>query len=389
MASGPEPPIDHLQTSQRDQGELEEQLQAWFQDRPDVGPGATVVDCHRPEANGMSSDTLLFDTSEPTPSGPVARRYVARLAPAEDTCPIFPSYDLAAQVRVMRLVGEQTTVPVPRVHWYEPDPTPLGAPFFVMTRVDGEVPPDVMPYTFDDSWVQAASPAQRATMEARTIEVISGIHSVAFDDEVRAALDPSTGTGSPSGVAGAAGADGADGSALRRHFENERRYYLWARDGLSFPVLERAFDWLEARWPVAADEAPPVLCWGDARIGNIIFRDFAPVGVLDWEMATICPRELDLSWLILIHQFFEGITHDFGMVGLPDFLQRDAVASRYVEVTGHEPQDLEWFLVYAALRHGIVMTRAMRRRVLFGEVEMPDDPEEMILHRGMLEEMIR
>ena len=44
-----------------------------------------------------------------------------------------------------------------------------------------------------------------------------------------------------------------------------------------------------------------MLNWGDARVGNILYRDFAPIAVLDWEMATVGPREVDLAWMIFLH----------------------------------------------------------------------------------------
>ena len=38
---------------------------------------------------------------------------MARLCPASDAYPIFPTYDLGRQVAVLRLVAAQTDVPVP------------------------------------------------------------------------------------------------------------------------------------------------------------------------------------------------------------------------------------------------------------------------------------
>jgi aminoglycoside phosphotransferase (APT) family kinase protein len=374
-----EPTPERLQTSNRDDTELATSLGRWLAGRDDLGRDVRLERCERPEANGMSSDTLLFDASWEDPGGGrVTRNYVARLRPAADACPIFPTYDLERQVRVMRLVGERCSAPVPAVHWYESGVAALGAPFFVMDRVDGRVPPDVLPYPFDGSWVQEATPEERATMQRLTVDVLAAIHGVPVDGDTARYLS--------------AGADGGGGAAqaspLRRHFDQEKEFYSWACDGLRFPVLERAFDWLEERWPAAADSAPAVVSWGDARIGNIVYDGFEPVGILDWEMASLAPRELDLGWFIFLHRFFDDITTGAGMAGLPDFLQRDQVEAQYSSRTGHEPRDLDWFLVYAALRHGTVMTRAMRRRVLFGEMDMPDDPEDLILHRATLEQMI-
>ena len=55
-----------------------------------------------------------------------------------------------------------------------------------------------------------------------------------------------------------------------------------------------------------------MLNWGDARVGNILYRDFAPIAVLDWEMATVGPREVDLAWMIFLHAFFHDMAVTFG-----------------------------------------------------------------------------
>lgn len=77
---------------------------------------------------------------------------VARVAPTESTMPVFPAYDLESQFRTMAQVREHSAVPVPAVYWSESDPDALGAPFFVMERISGDVPPDVMPYNFGSIW---------------------------------------------------------------------------------------------------------------------------------------------------------------------------------------------------------------------------------------------
>ena len=387
-------PTDHLRTSTRDPEDLRRRLEAWLATRPEVGAKVRIESLQSPEANGMSSETLLFDASwlPASPGGErVERRFVARMAPAGDAVPVFPHYDLGAQVRVMRLVGSRTSAPVPAVHWYEPDASVLGSEFFVMDRVDGQVPPDVMPYTFDGSWVIAATPEQRAHLQATSVDVLAAIHGIEVSTASLAALDLHD---EPEEADGRDEPDGPDqtepttDALLARHFARERRYYDWVRGDLRLPVVERALDWLEGRWPSHAVAAPPVVCWGDSRIGNILYQDFEPRAVLDWEMATVGPRELDLGWFIFLHRFFQDIAADFGMAGLPDFLDQDTVARQYAERTGHEPRDLDWFVTYAATRHGSIMARTHLRRIQFGEATMPDDPEEMVLHRRAIEALI-
>ena len=331
---------DELTISTRTPEELRVQLEQWLRGR--TGDADAAINLER----GVPSDQVV-----------VARKGSATLSMTF----------MARQARVIRLVGENTSVPVPEVVFDEPSAEALGAEFFVMRRIDGMVPPDVMPYPMG-SWVTEATDAQRVALEQGAVEVLAGVHGSTDKLEDLEFLEFS---------------DAGD-TALRRHVAHERDYYEWARDGLRFPLLERSFDWLDDNWPTAADAAPPALSWGDARIGNMMFRDFTPVGVLDWEMAGVAPRELDVGWMIFLHRFFQDLCQDMGMEGLPDMFRRENVAAHYAKVSGHEPVDLEWFITYGALRHGIVMTRATRRGVQFGNQEMPEDPDDLVLHRRSL-----
>ncbi|MFD7444916.1 phosphotransferase family protein [Streptomyces sp. NPDC059909] len=354
MPTAPRP-----RTTTRDPQSLALRLTAWLDARL---PGAKVANIRVPESNGMSSETLLFDIDHPEPP---LRACALRLAADPDAYTIFPVYDLRAQYEIMRGVARHTDVPVPRVLWLEEDPVPLGAPFFVMERVDGRVPPDVMPYTYEGNWLHAATDAERADLEEATVSLIARLH-----DQYPVA------------------ATATEGSALRRHVDVQRDYYGWVVDGLPrSPLIERAFDRLEALWP--ADEGPAVQNWGDARIGNIIYDGFVPAAVLDWEMAALAPREVDLGWTVYLHRFFQDLTVGFGQAGLPDFLRRDRIERRYAELTGHTPRDMDFYTLYAALRHAVVMLRVAYRQVHFKEVEVPENPDRMILHHDSLAAMVQ
>jgi aminoglycoside phosphotransferase (APT) family kinase protein len=318
----------------------------------------------------MSSETVLFDLTWQERGTPRSQPCVARLRPDPSALPVFPAYDLERQFRVMRLVGERTAVPVPRTLWYEPDEEPLGSPFFVMTRVEGVVPPDVMPYNFG-SWVSEASAADRARLQRASVAVLAELHGMDATHNELAFLE----------------LDRPGDTAFRRHVAEQAAFYEWVvADGRRSPLLERAFAWLEERWP--ANEGPTVLSWGDSRIGNMIYRDFEPVAVLDWEMAALGPAEIDLAWFVFLHQFFEDIARNAGLDGMPDFLQRDEVVGTYEQLSGRAVRNLELFEVYAALRHGIVMSRVARRSIHFGEAVMPEDPDDLVMHRGLLEQML-
>jgi aminoglycoside phosphotransferase (APT) family kinase protein len=152
------------------------------------------------------------------------------------------------------------------------------------------------------------------------------------------------------------------------------------------PIIERSLAWLDEHWPPG--RGPDVLCWGDARIGNIIYQGFEPAAVLDWEMASLGPRELDLGWFVFLHRFFQDIAEFFGLPGLPAFLRRSDVECCYQELTGCPPRDMDFYLVYAAVRHAIVMARIKRRMIHFGEDEVPAERDDYVLHRASLEQML-
>ncbi|WP_067180574.1 phosphotransferase family protein [Microtetraspora niveoalba] len=366
----PEGARTNITTSRRGLEELQASLTAWLADQLGTDD-VQVRNLSRPGQSGMSSVTVLFDL-EWSADGASRRtaELVARLAPEATAVPVFPAYDLQRQFDVITAVSRHGDVPVPRVRWVENSGEPLGVPFLVMDRLTGSVPVDNPPYVFG-GWLHELDAAERRDLQARTVDVLARIHEIEDPAGRLPALAP---------------ADGESG--LRRHFENERRYYEWTRgqDGLRIPVLERAFDWCEAHWP--ADPSPDVLCWGDARIGNIMYDGVAPVAVLDWELAALAPRELDLGWFIFFHRMFQDIAELFSMPGLPEMFTRADVVAQYERSAGVELRDLDFYLVYAALRHGIVMSRIERRRIQFGEVSAHENPDEYVLHHSMLARLI-
>ena len=345
----------------RDLAEVGPALERWA--RAVVDAGARVANAAAP-GNGMSSETVLFEMTV----GGETERYAARLAPTADVYPVFPEYDIELQAKCMKLVRAQTDVPAPEVRWLELDEQWLGTRFLVMKRIDGDAPPDIPPYVFM-GWVADATPEQRAAMQRRTLEVLVALHR----------LHP--GNADLSFLARPQHGD----TALRQQLGHERWYYEWAREGISYPLIESTFAWLEEHWP---DERETVLNWGDARVGNILYRDFAPVAVLDWEMATIGPREVDIAWMIFLHSFFDDMAVRFGMAGMTDFMQRDAITAGYEELSGRPVRSLEWFEVFAALRFAIVSVRTSTRGIAYGTMEKPDDPDDLIMFRNLLEQML-
>jgi aminoglycoside phosphotransferase (APT) family kinase protein len=102
-------------------------------------------------------------------------------------------------------------------------------------------------------------------------------------------------------------------------------------------------------------------------------------------MAALGPRELDVAWFVFLHRFFQDIAQVFGLDGLPDFLRRSDVERQYLELSGYQLRDMDFYLVYAAVRHAIVMARVKRRMIHFGEDSVPTDPDDYVMHRASLE----
>lgn len=356
------PETPELTRSNRDHSVIREKLQEWLQPRL---PGAEVGNLSVP-GNGMSAETVLFDVTTPDES----LELVARLASDTTAMPVFRESDLGFQYKVISLVGKHTQTPLPTLRWMEPDESILGAEFFVMDRANGVVPPDVMPYTIE-SFLLDASPEERQRLQDGSIEVLAEIHKTPIDTPEAKFLEY----------------DYPGETALRRHVNSWIDFRDWVVGDRDVPLINESFQWLEDNWPTEADQRPSVLSWGDSRLGNIMFQDFEPVAVFDWEMAGIAPPEVDLGWLSYMHTFFQDITEDLGLPGMPDYLEPAEVRDKYMELTGREISDLHWFRVYTAARHAAIMLRITDRQVYFGEAE-PQDPDEAIIHSRPLREMI-
>ena len=361
-----EAPQSEVKRSSRDPAELGPRLESWLADT--VAGSPKVEALSGTSATGMSSETILFDAVWDDGS---SQPLVARLAPDDHDVPVFPSYDMERQARAISLAGELTDVPVPRILGADNSADVLGSPFFVMERIDGIVPPDVMPYTFGDNWLYDASPDEQQQLVDSTVDVLAQLHGIEDAAERFDFL----------------AFDQAGDTALRRHVEHTKRWYEFAcRDTPRSSLTTRTFEWLDAHWP--ADEGETVLSWGDARIGNVLYDDFRPVAVLDWEMAGLGPRELDVAWLVFAHRVFEHLAGRFGAPGMPQFMRPDEVAASYEQKTGSALADLDFYMAYAGVQWCVVFLRTGFRSVHFGEREMPDDPDEFMHHKDLLEEMI-
>lgn len=366
--------VDHLQRSSRDVTTLPSVLSKWLSTVMPGGVAPEITVESGVDSNGMSSETIMLTGRWDEDGEAREQKWVARVAPTADDVPVFSSYRLDHQFEVMRQVGELTDVPVPNVRWMDTTGEVLGTPFFLMDRVDGQVPPDVMPYTFGGNWFADAPLERQRELQDSTVEVLAKLHAIPGAAErfgFLSEIDPPGDT------------------PLRRHFGWLKDWYEYAVPDLGrSPLVERALQWLEENFPEDVAASDSVLIWGDSRIGNVLYDDFRPSAVLDWEMATIGPRELDVSWIIFAHMVFQELAGMAGLPGLPDVMREEDVRATYRDLTGVEVGDLRWFYIYSGVIWCCVFMRTGARRVHFGEMEKPEDIETMFYHAPLLRRLI-
>jgi aminoglycoside phosphotransferase (APT) family kinase protein len=364
--------VGRLQRSGRDVSTIPALLSTWLETQIGTAPEVTVES--GVDSNGMSSETIIL-TGRWTQAGkPVEQKWVARVAPTLEDVPVFSSYRMDHQFELIRLVGEITDVPVPRVRWIEPTGEVLGSPFFLMDHVEGIVPPDVMPYTFGDNWFADAPVDRQRLLQDSTIDVLAKLHAIPDAADTFGFLTE---------------VDPPGDTPLRRHFNWLRQWYEYAVPDIGISTtVEAALTWLEDNFPTDVAAADPVLAWGDSRIGNVLYEDFRPVAVLDWEMATVGPRELDVAWIIFAHMVFQELAGLAGLPGLPEVMREEDVRATYQKLTGVELGDLRWFYVYSGVIWCVVFMRTGARRVHFGEMERPDDVESLFYHGGLLKRLM-
>ena len=367
--------VGRLQRSARDISTLPGVMSRWLSTVMPGGVEPQVTVESGVDSNGMSSETIILTGRWEADGQAHEEKWVARVAPTKEDVPVFTSYRMDHQFDVIRLVGELTDVPVPQVRWLEPTGEVLGTQFFLMDYVSGVVPPDVMPYTFGGNWFADSPDESQRALQDNTVDVLAKLHEIPDAETTFDFL--------------ASQADGDEPNALRRNLNWLKSWYEFAVGDIGrSPLVEQALEWLDANWPADIAANQTVLIWGDSRVGNVLYEDFKPVAVLDWEMATLGPREMDAAWMVFAHMVFQELAGLAGMPGLPGFMREDDVKATYAEKTGVQLGDLNWFYVYSGVIWCCVFMRTSARRVRFGEIEKPDDVETLFYHGALLRRLI-
>jgi aminoglycoside phosphotransferase (APT) family kinase protein len=222
-------------------------------------------------------------------------------------------------------------VPAPAPTVVETDPRWIGSPFLVMPRVAGDIPG---PAPFFDPYVRDAGPAAQRLLHDQLLDTVADVHAVDWESAALASVLP--------------------GSRLRDALERWQAYVAWSSEGEPLPALEQALDWCARHQPA---EREAVLLWGDVRLGNLVFDPERRVtAVLDWDLASLGPREMDLGWHLGLEFMMDRL---FGG-RLPGFPGVADAVGRYEQRSGYEVRDLGWHEVFALTRALAINDRHQR-----------------------------
>lgn len=303
----------------------------------------TISDYGVPDGIGYSAETLLFTANVPTAAGDRAQRLVLRGETPDPA--VYPAQvddidvEIEIQHRIMSTLAASTGIPVAPIIGADLTDEAIGTPFFVMAFVDGVVPPVDPPYPAAGFFAEA-TPEQRHTMVANGLQVMADVHAV---DWRGVGLDWLA----PAGVE----------PTLRRQLDLWSAYAERELRGRVHPDMERALAILRADLP---EPSAPTLCWGDPRLGNIIWQDFACASVTDWEAAAIAPAELDLGWWLM----FDRSCHEAAGIDRPEGEPtREEQVALYEEAVGREVGDTFVYELLAAYRYSAIVVRIMNRWV--------------------------
>lgn len=346
-------------------------LEQWLRAQMPQAENLRIPEMEMPAATGFSNETVVFDATWSEGGEPVQRRFVARIE--QEDGGLFPEQtpDCAisadVQQRIMRVVAERGVAPVPHVVAYASDPAILGRPFFVMEFVAGDIPGDIPVYTESGFLVDEATPAQREQLVWDGVEKLLALQQIDWREAGLGWLDPS-GVGQPT---------------FAKQLEIYRGYAERELSGRDHPVLQACLDWLEANCP-ATDALPVSVSWGDARLANMICRDYRCVGVIDWEAVSLIPAEADLGWWVM---FDRMAFDDKDIARLDGYPTREAMQAHWEKSTGRSVVGgIDYWEIFAVMRFDAIFVRLGDRLVKRGYV-----PEEanMAIANGTTDALAR
>lgn len=298
--------------------------------------------------SGFSAKTVFVPVRLERDGQRIDEKLVLRLESPEPA--IYPQQapgldvEIEIQYRAMEGLIATGKVPLAPLVGYESDASLLGAPFFVMSFVPGDVMIESPPYT-QEGFFTELDPDGRRQMICEGLRVLADFHTIDWRQAgFEWLLSP--------GHAPTVGRQIDLWEAYARRELGERRH----------PDLERAFDWLRRHEP---GQLEPGLSWGDSRPGNIIYRDRRCACITDFENIAIAPPEIDLGWWLM----FDRTQHEcVGADRLPGEPTREEQREIYAGHAGRPISETFYFELLAAARYAAIVVRVMNRLVQRGAI---------------------
>ena len=271
--------------------------------------------------------------------------------------PLPPSaHDVLREARLLTAV-EDEDVRTPRVLATCDDESVIGAHFYVMEKIEGDVIVAEIPERLDN-------PAERARIAEELIDSLVEIHAV---DWRRCGLE---GYGKPSG-----------------YLERQVRRFsgLWEHNKTrELPEVEEGTAWLASHMPESPEAT---IVHGDFRLGNTMLGPGTParlVAIFDWELATIGDPLADLGYLTATYAE-PGDADKTPLFALNSvttregFPTRDVLIARSEERSGRSMSDVRWYQTLAMWKSAVFLEGSYKR-LLAGTT---DDPFFKLLDEGV------
>ena len=235
------------------------------------------------------------------------------------------AHDMAREFRVMTALAP-SGVPVPATLLLCQDDTVIGAPFYVMEKVDGAVlrsPAEV---------VAVLTREQARELSFTLVDVLAGLHAVDIESVGLADF------GRPQGYL-------------------ERQVRRWAGQldksrSRDLPGIDDLHDRLR-------DSVPPTerdtIVHGDFRLDNVIIGVDGPDrdvrAVLDWEMSTLGDPLADLGLLVV---YWQTLMAQAGATEENGFASTGEIVAHYGERTGLDLSTVDWYVAFGFYKLAVV-----------------------------------
>lgn len=307
---------------------IPKRLDEWFKQRSDGQHG--VENFVVPDI-GFSSETLMFDMVSEGDQGKVVEPMVIRLRPQSE--PLFMEYDLHKQYRIMDTLAS-SEVPVPKMIGYEADDSIFGSPFYVMEKVEGNIPTDSPPYHMM-GWFSEQSPEDIRASWFSGIDKLAKVGRLTYSDyDLEFLNEPERGA-----------------TPALQHLQVYDDLLDWGLNRERQPTLEKVLAWLRINCP---KDEPVSLAWGDSRISNQIFQGTECVACIDWEMARLGNPMQDMAWWLVLDQCLSTY------IGIPrneHVPSEEETLAFWEDAAGRKVEHLMYYKIFGSFFFSVIMAR--------------------------------